>query len=75
MSVEFLDVEYLIRKDNSDNNAFILSVQSRQNNCSSHIRLLNDIVKEKGIGSIFEHLKSLEEAMIYQKTNDLIKIG
>lgn len=73
MSIEFLDIEYLIRKDELTIDGLIISVQSRQNNCSCHTQYSNESLKENGTHGLLNILKGMEENLIFKKTNNLIE--
>lgn len=72
MTIELLDIEYVIREDKEKENSCILSGQSKSKNCSAHLRCSDEWIKEKGLFGIFEALKGLKENLIFQKTNDLL---
>jgi hypothetical protein len=73
MTIKFLDIEYVLREDKNNKDGLILSVQSRQHNCSTHVNYSNEAIKEKGTEGILKILKAMEDCMIYQKTHELIK--
>ena len=75
MTIEFLDIEWLIREDKEQENSLIISVQSRMHNCSSHLRYSDTLLKEKGISGLLKVLNDLQENLIYQKTHGLIEQG
>lgn len=71
-NVDFNDIEYILRPDFDNPETIIFSVQSVSQNCSTHMRFSDKMIKEQGIAGLLEILKGMKESLIYQKVNELL---